>query len=527
MPHTLAIIFTMILLCAVLTWILPAGEFDRTTVSVDGIERSVLVPGSYHKVERAPQTWQVLGALIFGFEAQAAIIAFILVIGGAFQILNSSRAVDRGILSFLNWLRRWERIPWIRRIGVDPLVIAVIIILFSLFGGVFGMSEETLAFVVIVVPLAISMGYDSITGFAMVYVAAHVGFSGAMFNPFTIGIAQGLSGLPLFSGVGYRVFCWALLTIVCIVLVLWYANRVKKNPKRSPMYALDQYWRNRVAQTHTDLEVEKSGEERRTTRGAYFAYALVVLVMAAWLFIGCAFRTIGWSEAILCTVFVVGGLWIVRRSYHSFILWLLAYTIFFLILGVLKYHWYIPEIAALFLAMGLLTGMSMGAKTGEVISAFMEGAKDLLTAALVVGMAGGIIYILQQGHILDTMLYGLGNLLGNTTPLVALLGVYLIMAAINILIPSGSAKAALLMPIFAPFADVVGLSRQAVVTAFQFGDGFTNMITPVSAVLIGALAMARIPYSVWIRHGWKMVVLFLILGALLLVPTVYLSLDGF
>lgn len=174
-PHTYTIIFSIILLCAVLSWIIPAGEYSRHTVEVNGTTRSVIVDNSYHAVESVPQTWQVFSALLQGFEKQAGIIAFLLIIGGAFQIMNNSRAIDVGIFSFLRFTQGLERHRFMKRIGVNNLVIAMIIFLFSMFGAVFGMSEETLAFVIIIVPLAISMGYDSITGCVWFYVAAHVG----------------------------------------------------------------------------------------------------------------------------------------------------------------------------------------------------------------------------------------------------------------------------------------------------------------------------------------------------------------
>ena len=244
-PHTYTIISVVILICAALSWVIPAGEYAREVRVVNGAERTVIVDHSFHAVEQSPQSWQVFGVLLDGFEKQAGIIAFLLIIGGAFQIMNSSRAIDAGIFSFLRTAGRFERYGLLRRIGVNNIVVSLVIILFSLFGAIFGMSEETLAFVIIIVPLAISMGYDSITGLCMVYVAAHVGFSGAILNPFTIGIAQGLSDLPLFSGLGYRLFCWVVLTALLIAVVLRYAARIKRDPRLSPMYEADAYWRER------------------------------------------------------------------------------------------------------------------------------------------------------------------------------------------------------------------------------------------------------------------------------------------
>ena len=271
-PHTYTIISSVILLCAVLSWIIPAGEYMRQTVEINGVPRTVIVDHSFHPVEQAPQTWQVFSALLDGFERQAGIIAFLLIMGGAFQIMNSSRAIDAGIFSFLGFTKGLERYRFIKMLGVNNVVISLIIILFSLFGAVFGMSEETLAFVIIIVPLAISMGYDSITGLCMVYVAAHVGFSGAVLNPFTIGIAQGLSDLPLFSGFEYRMFCWVVLTVLLIACVLRYASVIKRNPEKSPMYRADAYWRKRGEGMSEQIAYA-------TTRSAYIVYVLVLMAL--------------------------------------------------------------------------------------------------------------------------------------------------------------------------------------------------------------------------------------------------------
>lgn len=476
-PHTYAITSSIILLCALLTWIIPAGEYAREVVEVNGAERTVIVDGSFHSVEAAPQSYQVFEVLLQGFEKQAGIIAFLLIIGGAFQILNSTRAVDAGIRSFLQQTRKAERYPLVRRIGVNNLVMTLIIFLFSTFGAVFGMSEETLPFVLILVPLAISMGYDSIVGLCLVYVAAHVGFSGAVLNPFTVGLAQGLAELPIFSGSGYRLVCWFILTTTLAGVVLWYAARVKRAPTLSPMYEADAYWRECLKGSNS----LKSSNSVKSSKG----------------------------------------------TSQTLILLLLLLTVIALVVGVMHFDWYITEISALFLAMGIFSGYLYGMSTDDIIRQFIAGAKDILSAAIVVGLASGIIIILQEGHIIDTILYNLARLMSHTSQAVTLGIMYLIQTLINIIIPSGSAKAALTMPIMAPFSDVVGLSRQATVMAFQFGDGFTNMITPTSGVLMGALQMARIPYAVWARWFGKILLGFILLGFLLLLPTVFMELNGF
>ncbi|MBP6064883.1 Na+/H+ antiporter NhaC family protein [Bacteroides sp.] len=526
-PHTYTIISSVILICAVLSWIIPAGEYVRQTIEVNGVPRTVIVDHSFHSVPQAPQTWQVFSSLLNGFERQAGIIAFLLIMGGAFQIMNSSRAIDAGIFSFLGFTKGLERYRFIKMLGVNNVVIGLIITLFSLFGAVFGMSEETLAFVIILVPLAISMGYDSITGLCMVYVAAHIGFSGAVLNPFTIGIAQGLSDLPLFSGFEYRMFCWVILTGVLIVCVLKYASVIKKHPEKSPMYHADAYWRKRGEGVSEEISYA-------TTRSAYVVYALVLVALTFFsLYYPQSTFSLGESAVTCYAVPFLSALFALfaglglRKSNHFFILTLLAFTILFLIVGVMAHGWYLPEISAIFLAMGVLSGFANSEHPDAIIKQFLDGAKDMLSAALVVALAGGIIQILQDGRIIDPILHSLASLMGETGKFVSLGTMYFIQTLINLIIPSGSAKAALTMPIMAPFSDVIGLSRQATVMAYQFGDGFTNMITPTSAVLMGALGIARIPYQVWVRWFWRILVFFMLLGLLLLIPTVVFTLNGF
>lgn len=468
-PHTFTIVFALIVFAAVLTWIVPAGEFVRETIEVGGSSREVVVNNSFHYTERSPQTWQVFSALFNGFVDKADIIIFILIVGGAFWILNNSHAIDVGVMSFLRSVKRLSRYKLIKKLGVNNIIITLVMLLFSLFGAVFGMSEETIAFVVIFIPLAIQMGYDSIVGVCMCYVAAHVGFAGAMLNPFTIGIAQGIADLPLFSGLEYRLFCWVVLTIVGIAFVLWYAHRVKANPESSPVYKLDDYWRSRM---------ESSEESKLSVR----------------------------QKLILVLFFV---------------------TIVALVVGVLKFGWYIEEISALFLAMGILSGILDRQWADDIAKLFLAGCKDILSAALVVGLASGIIFILKDGCVIDTILYALTRSLAQVGDVVSLGAMYVFQTLLNVVMPSGSAKAALTMPIMSQFADLIDVSRQTTVLAFQFGDGFTNMLTPTSGVLIGVLGMARIPYGTWLKWVWKFILALIIIGFILMLPTLWLDLPGF
>lgn len=526
-PHSNTIIAFAILFCALLSWFVPSGEYVREEVLVNGIAKTVIVQDSYHHVDQAPQSWQVFTSFYAGFVRQAGIIAFLLIMGGAFFLLNATKAIDVGIVSFLNFTNRLERYSLLKRLGVNNIVICSVIFLFSLFGAVFGMSEETIAFTLLIIPLAIKMGYDSLVGISMVYVAAHVGFSGAMLNPFTVGIAQGFANLPLFSGIEYRLICWIIFTMVWTVCVLLYAHRVKRNPKKSIMYSLDSFWRNKIEEDQKEIQYD-------TSRSAYIVFTLVFVALAIFSILNpVSVFTFGDSSfsisilPVLTIAYVILGVLALKKSNHFFVLVLLAFTIVFLVVGVIAYDWYLPEISGIFLAMGLLAGYAYGFKTNKIIKLFQDGAVDMLSVAIVVGLAGGIIQILEDGKIIDTILYGLASLMDGTGKLFSVTVMYIIQTLINLIIPSSSAKAALTMPIMAPFSDVIGVSRQATVMAFQFGDGFTNMITPTSAVLLGALGAAKIPYGLWLKWFMKYLILFILLGFLLLIPTIYLQLPGF
>lgn len=521
-PHTFTIVFYIIIFCALLTWFVPGGKYVEQ-IAPNGDKTMV-----YQQVESIPQTWQVLSAFFEGFVDKADIIIFILIIGGAFWIVNDSKAFDIGTVGFLRKARRLENNRMLRRIGVDNFIITSIILLFSVFGAVFGMSEETIAFTIILVPMAISMGYDSITGVCMVFVAAALGFAGAILNPFTIGIAQGLAGIPLFSGIEYRIFCWIIINIAGFTWILRYANRVKKNPQLSLVYEEDQYWR--------DLHENGSPEfTYHTPRIAWISFGVTSVILILFsiayptssLQIGNA--VINGLPAIpaLTGLFIVSSVFALRKTVHLYILNLLFFTIFFLITGVMGYGWYIMEIATLFLAMGLAAGIANNKGPNELVQLFLAGCKDIMSAALVVGMAGGIIVILQKGMIIDTILHSLAEKMSGMGQIATVEMMYVIQNLINLVIPSGSAKAALTIPIMAPFSDLIGLSKQATVMAFQFGDGFTNMITPTSGVLMAVLGVSRIPYDKWVRWSWKFILFLILLGAILLLPTVLIPMNGF
>ncbi len=526
-PHTYVIIFVLIVICAMATWFIPGGEFERELVSVNGVNREVIKSESFHYIENDVQSWQIFSAFFKGFVNTANIIAFILMIGGAFWILNESKSIDIGIYSFLKFSKKWEKSKVLKRIGVNNIILIGIMFIFSLFGAVFGMSEETIAFTIIFVPLAISMGYDSIVGVSLCFVAAALGFAGAFLNPFTVGIAQGLSNLPLFSGIEYRIFMWLIINIVGFAFILRYAGKIHKNPGKSLMYEEDNYWRNRNNETSTDFEYTVS-------KGAWISYILLSLFLVLFsIFYPITNLKIGNSEITLPIVpisaaaFILTGFITLRKTVHFYILSLLTFTIVFLIIGVMGYSWYVMEIATLFLALGIFSGIAMGKSANSITKSFIEGAKDILSAAMVVGLAGGIIVILEDGKIIDTILYYISQSMEDLGKVGSVSVMYLIQTFLNVFIPSGSGKAALTMPMMSQFSDLIGISRQATVIAFQLGDGFTNMITPTSGVLIGVLGIAKIPFEKWVKWVLPLIIILSVLGFLLLLPTVLMNLNGF
>jgi len=526
-PHNLVIVFSIIIIAAVLTWIIPGGKYDRHTVSINGADRNVIVNNSFHYVDSQPQTWQIFSAFYKGFINMSHIIVFILMIGGAFWIMNDTKAIDIGIFSFLGFTQRMQRFKVVKLLGVNNIIITLVMILFSLFGAIFGMAEETIAFAVIFVPLSISMGYDSIIGICLCYFAAHVGFAAAILNPFTVGIAQGLASVPMFTGIEYRTLCWLIITSVSISFVLWYAARIKKNPQRSIMYDADEYWRHKG---NSHLDEIKYYTPKSAWVMAFLTSAVLVIFAVKYpetkLVIGLSTVSAPLLPA-LAGLFCISSFITLRRSIHFFVLNILAFTMIYLVVGVLGYQWYIMEIAALFLAMGVVTGFASGKKPGETTKLFVEGVKDIVSASLVVGFAGGIIAILTDGQIIDTVLFSLSGALKGANQISAISIMYLFQSVLNLIITSGSAKAALTIPIMAEFSDIVGLSRQATIVAFQFGAGFTDMIAPTSGVLIGVLGMARVPYVKWLKWIMPILIILIIIGFLLLIPTVTMKLNGF
>ncbi|MGC8917419.1 MAG: YfcC family protein [Thermoanaerobaculum sp.] len=431
-PNVFVIVFSLSVLVAAATWVLPGGRYERQTVTVDGGQREVVDPASFRFVEANPLWWQVFTAPIRGFGKLWHIIVFIFIVGGAFAVLNETGAIAAGIGKLVAAFG-----------GREYLVIPTVMLTFAFFGAAFGMCEEAIPFVLIFVPLSLALGYDSIVGLCLSFLAAGVGFAAAFLNPFTLQIAQGIAGIPLLSGMPLRLVIFSCATLLTIVWVMLYAAKIRKHPELSPTYELDATRRSELA-----ARLRKQPEITRA-QGA--------------------------------------------------ILGLLAITIGTTIWGAVVRGWFIIELGGLFFAMGLASGLLAGFSPSKLAEVFVQGARDIASAALVVAFAGGILVLLEDSQTMDTVLHGAAALTGQLPPVLAAWVMYGVQFLLNIAIPSGSTKAALTMPIMAPLADLSGISRQVAVLAYQFGDGFTNMIVPTSGVTVATLELAGVPFSRWFR----------------------------
>jgi len=457
MPNTFVLLFAILALIALATWLVPGGKYD--THLVDG--RQLVDPASFHYVDSAPQgPVALLKAPIRGFVESAQIIGFVLFVGGAFAVLQRTAAIDAMIRSIA---RAHQHSPLVR-----ALMIPVFVTLFSLGGATFGMNEEVIPFILIFVPLALALGYDTVVGVSIPFLGSQVGFGAAFLNPFNVGIAQGIAGVPVFSGIGYRLLVWSAATLVTVAFLMWYAARVKRNPALSPTYVLDQAKRQEQAAGPAQDAISDPAHERMSGR-------------------------------------------------HAAVLAIFALTLAAMVVGVVRFEWFIDEIAALFLAMAIVVGFVARLGADDWVAAFLQGVKDLAPTALVIAIARATMVIAREAHIIDTMLHALMPLVQSSHPVFAAQKMYLIQSVINFFIHSGSGQAALTMPIMAPLADLVGVTRQTAILAFQLGELSTPMI-PTSGITVGVLALARIPWLTWAKWMIPLQLAYLVLSLLLLVP---------
>lgn len=480
-PDTYIIIFFVVVIAAILTYLIPQGMYqtEDVTYMVDGAEktRTVIKDGSFayllddngNAVKTGIPLFKAggeVGLFNYMFEglvtgdkwgSAVGIIAFILVIGGAFGIVLRTGAVEAGIM---NMIRKTN--------GKEKMLIPILFVLFSLGGAVFGMGEEALPFEMILIPMVIAMGYDAIVGILITYVATQIGFGTSWMNPFSVAIAQGIADVPVFSGATFRIVMWVVFTVVGATLTMIYASKIKRNPESSVAYESDAFFRN-------DFEENTANGIQKFNTG----HALVLLTLVA------------------------GMIWVV---------W-----------GVMKEGYYIPEIASQFFVMGIVAGVigiifKLNDMTlNDMASAFKQGSSDLVGAAMIVGMAQGIMLVLGGSDptaptVLNTILHGISDAFVGVSGVIAAILMYVFQSVFNFFVVSGSGQAALTMPIMAPLADLLGVTRQTAVVAFQLGDALTNLIVPTSGCLMGSLAIARLDWSKWVKFMWKFLGILMIMA---------------
>ena len=334
-------------------------------------------------------------------------------------------------------------------------------ILFGLGGTTFGdVRRKRLPFYMIFIPLMMTLGYDSLTGLSIVYIGAAAGTCASTVNPFSVGLAQSLAELPPGSGIVYRGIIWLIMMAVAIVFVMMYARKVKNDPEKSVVYSLDQA--NRASIQGNTSEIKPF------TR----------------------------RDGAVLLVFGVG---------MGVMVW-----------GVLAKGWYTQEISMIFMMIGIFGGIAGGLKQDEIADSFIDGSKDLIYAALVIGFARAIVIVAQDGRIIDTILNAAANLLGGLPKVIFVNLMMFVQNVISFFVPSSSGHAALTIPIMAPLSDLVGVSRQNIITAYQFGTGITNFITPTNGVLMACLAMAKIPWAKFVKFVLPLIITLWVIGIIAL-----------
>ena len=458
-PHTYVLISCIIIIAALLTYIVPAGEYARIEDPNTG--RTVVDPNSFTKVEGNPvNPFEVLTAVPRGMMAAAQITFFIFIVAGSFQIITSTGAIEAGIYKVASMLR-----------GKEQLLIPIFIFIFSLTGAFLGFAEENIVFIPVAISLARALGYDAIVGMSLVTLGGAVGFNSGIMNPFTVGIAQGIAELPLFSGIGLRIIIWIVFLSVSVYYVMRYAKKIKDRPELSLI---------------ADVELE----ERKN-------------------------KTVDLTEEKTLS------------PSHYLVFLTLAAGLAIIVYGVYEFGWYINEIAAVFLGMGLISGAIGRINPNQMAQEFINGARGIIFGALVVGIARTILIVLQDGIILDSIIYGLASVISGLPKSLSAVGMFLVQSLINFAIPSGSDQAATTMPIMVPLADILGLTRQTAVLAFHFGDGFSNTFTPTASTLMASLSIAKISYDKWIKYYGKPFFIWRLMGAVFMVIAVIINYGPF
>lgn len=452
-PTAYTILFGLIAVVAIATWFVPAGEYDRVTNETLG--RDVPVPGTYQTVEPNPQgIVDIFLAPIAGFydpgsyEARAIDVSlFVIVIGGFLAVVTRTGAIDAGIGSAMAHMK-----------GREKWMIPIMMLLFAAGGTIYGMAEESLAFYTLIIPVMIAAGYDSLTGVAIIMLGAGVGTLGSTINPFATVIASNAAGVSFTDGIMLRVALLVACWLACVAFVMRYAERVRLDPSKSLV------------------------ADMRDSNRAHFLK--------------------GRSHSDEVQAFT---------GRHKLILVIFAASFAVMIWGVSAGGWWMAEMSALFIAASLLVGVVDWMGEAEFTSTFVDGARDLLGVALVIGIARGIVVVMDAGNITDTILFwaeGAVDGLGEVAFINTMFG---LQAGLSFLVPSSSGLAVLTMPIMAPLGDFSGVDRALIVTAYQSASGLVNLVTPTSAVVMGGLALGRVSYDRWIRFALPLLIILIVI----------------
>ena len=446
-PSAFTILFVLIIIVAALTWVIPAGQYDRVPSELLG--KDVPVAGSYKLTDSYPQgIHDVILAPIAGFYDPVEYVAraidvslFVLIIGGFIGVVTASGAIDAGI-----------RAAMVRMKGREQWMIPILMALFAAGGTTYGMAEETLAFYLILIPVMIAAGYDALTGVAVILLGAGIGVLGSTVNAFATVIASDAAGVAFTTGLALRLVILALCWLATVAYVMRYAARVKADPAKSLVF------------------------DRKASNETHFL-------------------TVQADKAATFT-----GL-------HKLVLILFGLTFAVMIWGVSLGGWWMAEMSGLFLIAAIIIGIVARLGETRLVEAFLNGARDLLGVALIIGLARGIVVIMDAGHITDTILHAAEGTVAGLGRVAFINVMYWIEVGMSFLVPSTSGLAVLSMPILAPTGDFAGVPRDLVVTAYQSASGIVNLITPTSAVVMGGLAIGRVPYQRWLRFIWPLLLI--------------------
>lgn len=455
MPHIYVILFVFGVIATISTYLIPSGEFDR----VKGPEgREMVDADSFHYIDSAPVGLvDFISIIPRGLIEAGEIVFFTLIIGGMFMVLRRTGIIEIGVDKLARQF-----------INKSILIIPVLTTVFAIIATLIGTAELSLVYIPVIIPLIIALGYDSITATSIALCGTVVGFTVGVLNPINTGLAQKLSGIPTFSGLGLRLAIFVIVLFVTILFIMKYAKKIKKNPSISLVY-------------HDDTEKRHM------------------------------YKDITNQEPLVATKRQKIGIGVV--------------LLFFIILvyGVITQGWFMVEMSGLFIVMGIVVGLVTGLNTREICESFNDGFKDVLMGAVIVGLARSIAVVLEDGKIMDSIVHGLGSVIDGATPTVAVVGMYIVQVLINFIISSGSGQALVTMPIMAPLADMLGITRQTAVLAFQLGDGFTHVFYPTSGYFMAALAIGGVSYTKWIRFFFP---LFIVWGVISIISLIFAQLIG-